>query len=154
MGFPHIRTAKSKLEMAKVNVRGGYAPMSIAYSVNPTKSEFLGVLNRWGMAPEIREMEEHRFIRGLAVDTGDLYAWDPLLVNHRDFSGAFGLDNDGWVPVFLISDRVFVSDYNFYKDYWPKGCSDSDDVIKYVMNFRALKNIYGNSFPVEAYPLF
>lgn len=154
MGFPHIRTVKSKIEMAKVKVRGGFAPMSLAYSINPTKSEFLGVLSRWGMDPE-GEMVKHKFIRGLAVDnTGDLYAWDPLLVNHRDFSAAFGLDKDGWIPLFLTSDRVFVSPYDFYKDYWPKGCSDSDDVIKYVTNFRALKNIYGNSFLVEEYALY
>ena len=153
MGFPHIRTVKSKIEMAKVKVRGGFAPMSLAYSINPTKSEFLGILSRWGMDPE-GEMVKHKFIRGLAVDTGDLYAWDPLLVNHRDFSAAFGLDEDGWVPVFLISDRVLVSPYGFYENYWPKSCSDSGDVIKYVMNFKALKNIYGNSFLVEECALY
>lgn len=160
MGFPHIRDNRAKIETVQVKKPGNFSRMSVTYSINPTKSEFVRLLDMWGHTVKADELEYPdasdgtcTFIRGLAVEDGDLYAWDPMVFNHDLFAQYFGLE--GWAPLFLLEKSVVISPYEFYEDAWPKECKrDFDNLIHFVENFKGLKNIYGKSFPVEAYPLF
>ena len=163
MGFPHIRDNRAKIETVQVKKPGNFSRMSVTYSINPTKSELIRLLDMWGHTlseADYSELLKYRFnnrpvsfIRGLAVEDGDLYAWDPMDFNHGLFALYFGLD--GWAPLFLLEKGVIISPYEFYEDAWPKECKrDFDNLVRFVENFKGLKNIYGKSFPVEAYPLF